>query len=196
MKISSHPHTSTAIFHHITPLIALTLGLMPVANGQETAATPAALPAPSPATVPPASSPPEAVASAEPTEAPATTYFLLQRVTVPVEGGMRGVNPGTQLRLIDKSGPLWKFAAPNAILEVDPSIVTNDPAVAAQMAEKASKARDAALAARRAEMQAAQAREQQLAAEAAANASSLQMPNRATLGTETGLKRSTLNESK
>jgi hypothetical protein len=85
-----------------------------------------------------------------------TTFYLLQRTSVPIEGGLKGLPAGTRLRLLDDTGHKWKLTDGENLVEIDPALLTLDEATAKAMLIEDSKARAAAIAARTAEVARAQ----------------------------------------
>lgn len=131
--------------------------LCALSAGDEAAAAPAAPETAAQETPAPATSESQ---SASAPEAPAkpSVYFLLQRVSVPVEGGLKGLPPGTRLRLVNDTGLKWQLMdSSNTLVEVEPALLTTDEETAKAMLISDQKAREAALAARAKAMKEAEA---------------------------------------
>ncbi len=76
-------------------------------------------------------------------------FYLLERVSAPIEGGLKGLPPGTRLRLINDSGVKWQLMdSTGTLVEVEPALLTLDEETAKAMLISDLKLRDAALAAR------------------------------------------------
>lgn len=141
----------------LCPLAAAALTLLPASASDPAAAEtqPAAEPAAAPAETPAA---PETPATTPTAAAAPKVYFLLQRVSVPVEGGLKGLQPGTRLRLISDTGIKWQLLDPaGTLVEVEPALLTTDEETAKAMLISDKKAREAALAARAKAMKEAEA---------------------------------------
>ncbi|MFQ3578077.1 MAG: hypothetical protein SNJ52_03590 [Verrucomicrobiia bacterium] len=125
---------------------------------------------------------------------PANIYFLMERVTAHMEGGLKGLPAGTKVRVLDKSRPKWTLTdmSETAFVEVDPSILTKDEGTAKAMLIEDTEQRQAALAARALERQRAEEQERLRREEESKAFEQNRIPQRGGLTGETNLHRSTL----
>ncbi len=133
-------------------------------------------------------------ASSQAPPKPENIFFLLERVTARIEGGLKGLPAGTKVRLLDSSRPKWTLTdmSETAFIEVDPAILTRDEATAKAMLIEDAAQRQAALAARALERQRAEEQERLRREAEAKSLEQNRIPERQGLTGETNLQRSTL----
>ncbi|MGF1656285.1 MAG: hypothetical protein ACFCU3_04815 [Verrucomicrobiales bacterium] len=67
-------------------------------------------------------------------ELPPMIYFTTQRISVPIEGGLQGIAPGTMVRLIIKpEHGNWEVSDGELSFEIDPMLLTRDINLAQQL---------------------------------------------------------------
>ncbi len=90
---------------------------------------------------------------------PADVFWVSRRVSVPIEGGLLGLEAGDEVRVLKQEGMKWTAMNEKGVFEIDSYVLIKDPVVAAQLRASAAQNNAAAQAAAAAAARAAEALE-------------------------------------
>ncbi len=104
---------------------------------------------------------------------PNDVYWVSRRVSVPIEGGLIGLEAGAEVRVVKQEGSKWVAVNEKGMFEIDSYLLMKDPVAAALLRSAEAQSSAAARAAAAAATRAAEAAELQrrLQQEAATSAS-------------------------
>jgi hypothetical protein len=92
---------------------------------------------------------------------PEDVFWVSRRVSVPIEGGLLGLEAGDEVRVLKQEGTKWTATNEKGLFQIDSYLLIKDPVVAGQLRAAAAQNNAAAQAAAAAAARAAEALEMQ-----------------------------------
>ncbi len=92
---------------------------------------------------------------------PEDLFWVSRRVSVPIEGGLLGLEAGDEVRVLKQEGTKWTATNEKGLFQIDSYLLIKDPVAAAQLRAAAAQNNAAAQAAAAAAARAAEALEMQ-----------------------------------